>query len=108
MSDDLDMETLDIGFEDIKPNAMRRILRTVLSKGMMRRKMQSKRDSVGDAEDMNDDMDDTLDEMEKNSSLRDEKRGAPAPLPAKETDFAPGDVRRALKTMPKGTLKKRK
>lgn len=45
-------------------------------------------------------------EAEKNAELFAEKKGRPAPLPAKESDFKEGSVRRALKTIPKSKTTK--
>lgn len=108
MSLDLDLDDNDdalaVGFEDLKPSVATRLLRTLAVRAARRRKTADKRDSVRDT---SDEPDEALEEMEKNSSLYSEKRGSPAPLKAKESDFAVGDVRRALKTMPKASRKKR-
>lgn len=107
MSVEIDMDdddALAIGFEDIKPSAATRLLRSLAMRAARRRKTRDKRE---EAQVDSDEPDEMLDEMEKNSSLHSEKRGSPAPLNAKEDDFAAGDVRRALKTMPKGSRKKR-
>lgn len=101
---DLDDDALSFGIEDVKPSAVTRMLKHLVVRAAKRRKMRSQRDTVMDP---SDEPDDALMEMEKNSSLHSEKRGSPAPIRAKEDDFASGDVRRALKVVPKGARKKR-
>ena len=101
----MDDDELTIGLEDIKPSVVNRLLRNMVTRAARRKKMAGKRDS-GDTD--TEEPDEALEEMQKNSSLHSEKKGSAAPLQASEADFAKGDLRRALKSMPKGTLKKRK
>ena len=102
-----DDDTLAISLSDIKPSVVTRLLGDMFARSKRRKQLASKR--TGTDEDAKDnEPDEALEEMQKNSSLHSEKRGSPAPVKANEEDFASGDLRRALKTMPAGTLRKRK
>lgn len=100
---------MDIDLSDLKESAVRRLLRTVIGKEMTRSQMASKRTKVEvEVEDDDDSMlEEQESEMEKNSALAMEKKGSPAPISARESDFRRGDVRRALKRMPKSIRAKK-
>jgi hypothetical protein len=103
---DSDGVELDFDLSDVKESAVRRMLRHIITRGLRRNKMAAKRDNVEIESEQDDDAEEMESEMEKNASLAMEKRGAPAGIPAKESDFRAGDVRRALKAMPKSVIKK--
>jgi hypothetical protein len=97
---------MDIDLSDLKESAVRRLLRTVIGKEMNRSRLSSKRTKI-EVQNEDDELDDVESEMEKNASLAMEKKGSPAPIAARESDFREGDVRRALKRLPKSTRGKK-
>lgn len=99
---------MDIDLSDLKESAVRRLLRTVITSESRRTKMAGKRSKVEIEGDDDDEGElDAETEMEKNAALAMEKKGAPAPISARESDFREGSVRRALKRMPKSLRTKK-
>lgn len=96
---------LDIDlFEDMKPSAMKRLLRTIVTKGIKDKKSTAeKREKCVNCGAGEDDADDSLleheEENDKVVDLQRETRGQPAPLPVQETDFKEGAARRMVRRM---------
>ena len=98
---------MEIDLSDLKESAVRRLLRTVISSESRRTKMAGKRTKVEIEQDDDEGDLDAETEMEKNAALAMEKKGAPAAISARESDFREGSVRRALKRMPKSLRTKK-
>lgn len=96
-------------FEDIKPSAMKRLLRSIVTKGIKDKKSTAAKrggkceDCAASGDDsMLEDDDSILEHEEENDKMVDlqrETRGKPAPIPVQETDFKEGAARRMVRRM---------
>jgi hypothetical protein len=107
MSAKTDDSSLEIDFSEVTERGKARLFKALFEKVRNSQQMAHKRSASSDDVDDYED-DETELEMVKNSKLAMEKKGAPAPVTATESDFPKGDVRRALKRMPKSAIKKKR
>lgn len=100
-----DDDALAVGIEDLKPSVVQRLFKTVVMRNMRRSKPRFSKPAENTPDD-EEYLDEGETENDKLVALNEEKRGKPAPLPATESDFAEGTVRRAMKSLPKAARKK--
>jgi hypothetical protein len=102
----MDDSSLEIDFSEVTERGKTRLFKALYEKFRSSQQMAHKRDA-GDDDDDYEEEDEAEVEMVKNSKLAMEKKGKPAAISATESDFPKGDVRRALKRLPKSDIKKR-
>ena len=104
---------LDI-FSQIDDDAVQPLMRIILAQHRQQSKPSGVRRKGGkgsgsvELEDITEPVSQAEKEATKVADLHAETRGKPAPLPATESDFPEGSVRRSLKSMPKAAKKKKR
>lgn len=105
MNDGAEDDALEIAVGDLKASAIPRLLLQAVLKQKSRYKPRHARTKPVDP-DNDGDIDIGASESDKLVSLSEEKHGKPAPIPASESDFSEGVVRRAAKSFQKPSRKK--
>jgi hypothetical protein len=100
-----DDDALAVGIEDLKPSVVQRLLKNVVMRNMRRSRPRFAKNR-NETPDLDDSEEEGESENDKLVALNEEKRGKPAPIPASESDFAEGTVRRAMKALPKTSRKR--